>query len=245
VEKPEFFDSPVTRPHNLIKKGETEGNDQVVKLCANYFKVSSRNPVAMKMYRVKFEPEMFNPKYCRNLVDNLKDKLGVYVFDGKDSIYLLNEPPRTSFDTSLRNGEEFKLRFTFCRDIEYTEATYFQIMNLVIRKSLQDMKLELIGRSYFDPFASMMIHGAKLQIWPGYATAIRQYERSLLLCCDFAHKVIREETVLEILRECEQDSTRGRIEYQAMAKKRIVGITVISSYNNKNYRGLLLIFMNN
>ncbi|KAL7051545.1 hypothetical protein ACKWTF_004499 [Chironomus riparius] len=234
-EKPEFFDSPVTRPDNLVKKGETERKDEVVKLCANYFKVSSMNPVAMKMYSVDFEPPMFNPKFCKILVNNLKDELGVHVFDDKNSIYLLNEPSQSSFRTALRDGSEFTLRFTFRRKIEYNEATYFQIMNLVIRKSLQDMNLELIGRNYFDPKASMTIHGAKLQIWPGFATAIRQFEKSLLLCCDFTHKVIREETVLSILKDCQQASRDDR-EYQMMAKKRIVGMTVISAYNNKNYR---------
>jgi aubergine-like protein len=195
------------------------------------------------MYTIDFNPDMYNPKLRKILVDNLKDELGIYVFDDRNSIFLLNEPQQSTFTTKLRDGQEFSVRFTFRRDIDYTEATCFQIMNLVIRKSLQDMDLELMGRNYFDPKGSMTIHGAKLQIWPGFATAIRQYEKSLLLCCDFVHKVIRQETVLDILRDC-QAAARMEKEYRMVAKQRLVGTIVISTYNNKNYRSKLQIKFN-
>lgn len=241
VVKSEFFDSPVTRKENFVKKGETEKSDEIIKLSANYFKVSSLNTVAMKMYTVNFDPPKWNRKICSILINNIQQELGVHVFDGKNIIYMLKEPRKSSFNTALRDGEQVSIRFTFLRDIEYNEGNYFQIMNLVIKKSLKDMNLELIGRNYFDPKGSMAIHGAKLQIWPGFATAIRQYENSLLLCCDFVHKVIREETVLDILRDCLR-TTRDDNEYRKMAKSRLVGITVISVYNNMNYRGKLLYF---
>ncbi|XP_070499434.1 protein aubergine-like [Chironomus tepperi] len=186
------------------------------------------------MYTIDFDPPVYF-KICGTIINNLKDELGAYVFDGKSSIYLLNEPRKTTFSTALRSGDKYTLRFTFRRNIEYNEANYFQILNLVIRQSLQDMNLKLIGRNYFDPKESLTIHGAKLQIWPGFATAIRKYEKSLLLCCDFAHKIIREESVLDILRDC-QRSSRDDNQYHIMAKRRLVGITVISVYNNMNYR---------
>ena len=36
------------------------------------------------------------------------------------------------------------------------------------------MKLELIGRDYFDPQAAILLKQYKLELWPGYVTSIRQ-----------------------------------------------------------------------
>lgn len=40
----------------------------------------------------------------------------------------------------------------------------------------------------------------RLEIWPGYVTTITRYEGGLLLMCDVSHKVIRQETVYDIIR---------------------------------------------
>jgi len=39
----------------------------------------------------------------------------------------------------------------------------------------------------------------RLEVWPGYITAIRRYEGGLLLLTDVKHRVLRTETVLDIM----------------------------------------------
>lgn len=41
----------------------------------------------------------------------------------------------------------------------------------------------------------------KLQIWPGYKTTINQYEDRLLMVTEITHKVLRMDTVLQMLQE--------------------------------------------
>ena len=43
-----------------------------------------------------------------------------------------------------------------------------------------------------------------MELWPGYVTSIRQHEDSILMCAEITHKVMRRETVLDLLNECQQ-----------------------------------------
>lgn len=48
------------------------------------------------------------------------------------------------------------------------------------------------------------------------------------------HKLVHEDNVLRVIQECMR-STRGG-DYQYAVKKRIIGQTVMTGYNNKSYR---------
>ena len=38
----------------------------------------------------------------------------------------------------------------------------------------------------------------RLELWPGFITSILQYERSVMLCADISHKILRMDTVLDL-----------------------------------------------
>ena len=42
----------------------------------------------------------------------------------------------------------------------------------------------------------------KLELWPGYVTSIRQHETNILMCCEINHKIMRQDTALELLTAC-------------------------------------------
>lgn len=74
-------------------------------------------------------------------------------------------------------------------------------------------------------------HG--IQLWPGYSTSIKQHERDLLMMAEIKHKLMRSETVLQILQRCFHDN---RNNYQHDFKTLILGTIVYTKYNNKTYR---------
>lgn len=41
-----------------------------------------------------------------------------------------------------------------------------------------------------------------MELWPGYLTSIRQHENDILMCAEITHKVMRQQTVLDILNDC-------------------------------------------
>lgn len=49
----------------------------------------------------------------------------------------------------------------------------------------------------------------KLQLWPGYETSIGRYENDILLCAEISTKVMRQESVLDVLNQCANDRNRN------------------------------------
>ena len=97
-------------------------------------------------------------------------------------------------------------------------------MNIIFRRCLSMLKLTEIKRDFYDPDAATEIpvrtnvtinslirkklisysiqQQHRLQIWPGYLTSIRQHESNLLLGVEIIHKVMRNETAMDVLGKC-------------------------------------------
>lgn len=72
-----------------------------------------------------------------------------------------------------------------------------------------------------------------ITIWPGYTTSIRYHEHDILVCAEVTHKVMRDQTVLDIVR---QEYRSDRNEYRENVERLLLGRTVLTAYNNKTYR---------
>lgn len=72
-----------------------------------------------------------------------------------------------------------------------------------------------------------------IELWPGYTTSIRQHERSILMMTEIKHKLMRTETVLELLNRCYQEN---RTRYRESFLQQVLGMVVLTRYNNKTYR---------
>lgn len=71
-------------------------------------------------------------------------------------------------------------------------------------------------------------------MWPGYETSIRYHEgKRILLNCDVAHKVMRTDTVYDLMNEIHQSNPR---DFEIVFRQKVLGITVLTDYNNKTYR---------
>ncbi|TSU24211.1 Piwi-like protein 2 [Bagarius yarrelli] len=62
-----------------------------------------------------------------------------------------------------------------------------------------------------------------LQVWPGYSTSIKHTDGGLYLVVDISHKVLRNDSVLDII-------------FQDECTKELIGSIVITRYNNRTYR---------
>lgn len=71
-----------------------------------------------------------------------------------------------------------------------------------------------------------------MQLWPGYQTSIRQHERDILLCAEITNKVMRTETILNIM----SDLRNNNRNFRDAVNTEIIGMTVLTDYNNKTYR---------
>ena len=69
-------------------------------------------------------------------------------------------------------------------------------------------------------------------MWPGYVTAVDQYEGGLLLQIDVSHRVLRTETVRDLLVNLAKQGKDIKTE----AEKALLGVSVLTRYNNKSYK---------
>ncbi|XP_013382739.1 piwi-like protein 2 [Lingula anatina] len=90
-----------------------------------------------------------------------------------------------------------------------------------------------VSRHYYDPRHPAMVPQHKLEVWPGYITAIHEREGGLLLLADVSHRVLRTETVLDVMNTILHQKQSG---FQDECTRQLVGCTVITRYNNKTYR---------
>lgn len=72
------------------------------------------------------------------------------------------------------------------------------------------------------------ISPCRLTVMPGFVTAIARYETDTLLCADISHKIIRSDTLLDLMYELYQQA-RGDSFYDDCVRK-FVGSIVLTRY---------------
>lgn len=73
----------------------------------------------------------------------------------------------------------------------------------------------------------------KLQLWPGYSTSFGQFEHNLLLNAEIKFKLMRDETLLDIMKRCYNEN---RNNWQDAFTRQVLGTVVLTSYINKTYK---------
>jgi aubergine-like protein len=93
------------------------------------------------------------------------------------------------------------------------------------------LKLIPIGRKFFDPAGAVDLPQHKLTLWPGFFTAVGEYDAGCLVNIDISHRCLRTNTVLDML-----SGMMNQPDFRQKANKLLVGGTVLTLYNKKTYR---------
>lgn len=220
-----------TRPQNLDTKKGNKG--VVVRLHANYFRLEKSTTWNLYQYRVDFAPSVELAGLRNRLMFEQKATLGGYLFDGT-VMFCAKRLPNDVNEIMCKDRDENPIQITirFVGLVSMNTAASLQVLNLILRRAMGGLHLQLVGRNLFDALAKVDVHEHKLQLWPGYVTSIRQHEYDLLLCAEMSCKVMRTETLLEIMQEVYRESRNFKQEFL----NRVLGMTVLTDYNNKTYR---------
>lgn len=153
----EFIDQVESRPENLDKSGNRKGENRVVKLKANFFKVNFQRGINVTLYRVDFDPEVQIRGIKNRLIYQHKEMFGCFSFDGDSLLYLLSplRQPTIELQSADRDGNNFTLRLRMTREIRFTEATFLSVLGSVMRNAMRGLDLQLIGRNFFDAVAKV------------------------------------------------------------------------------------------
>lgn len=79
-------------------------------------------------------------------------------------------------------------------------------------------------------FEQELVRALRVEVWPGYITSIRQHEQDMLMCAEISHKIMRSETVYDIIVRVRNES---RDDFRKALEKTLLGTTVLTDYNNK------------
>ena len=63
------------------------------------------------------------------------------------------------------------------------------------------LKMVEMNKNFYQPANGHMVPQHKLEIWPGYVTAVQDFEGGVMLCCDVSHKVLRTQSAYDIIKD--------------------------------------------
>ncbi|XP_065820218.1 piwi-like protein 1 [Labrus bergylta] len=219
-----------------VKESKMGTSGRSIPLSANFFRILSRPQWVLYQYHVDYKPPMESRRLRSALLFQHDEALGsARSFDGA----LLFLPLRlhskeTVLHSETRNGEKVQITVTLTNELPPTSPVCIQFYNIIFRRILRILDMQQIGRNYYNPNDPLNIPQHRLTIWPGYTTTILNYETSIMLCTDVSHKVLRSETVLDFMYNLRQQC--GNQRFPEICAKELVGLIVLTKYNNKTYR---------
>lgn len=146
-------------------------------------------------------------------------------------------PVRIAKDMSTKKilnvSSLFCVQVTFKFTRESRMADCLRLYNVLFNRIMKVLQFVSFGKKQFDPTAPKIIPQHKLEIWPGYVTAVDEYEDGVMLCVDVSHRVLCQRTCYDLLTHALQSD---RINYHKNAQAAMFGSVVLTRYNNKTYR---------
>lgn len=150
-----------SRPKGLATKNGTSGTK--ITVVANYFKILKRPNWTIYQYRVDFEPEVDNTRLRRGFLHEHRTLLGGYIFDGTIlfSSNHFRAVPNSQYVLELvtksRAGENIAIKIKHVGSVEAADNQQFQVLNLILRRAMEGLNLQLVSRNYFDAQAKVSL----------------------------------------------------------------------------------------
>uniref|UniRef100_A0A673SV85 Piwi like RNA-mediated gene silencing 2 n=1 Tax=Suricata suricatta TaxID=37032 RepID=A0A673SV85_SURSU len=216
----------------FVKQG-SKGTPQFLGL--NLIKIQCHNE-AVYQYHVTFSPNV----ECKSMrFGMLKDHQAVTgnvtAFDGS-ILYLPIKLQKQVLELKSQrktDSAEISIKIQLTKILEPCSDLCIPFYNVVFRRVMKLLDMKLVGRNFYDPSSAMVLQQHRLQIWPGYAASIRRTDGGLFLLADVSHKVIRNDSVLDVMHAMYQQNKEN---FQDECTKLLVGNIVITRYNNRTYR---------
>lgn len=142
------------QPHLVSKQG-AEG--KAISLVTNYFRTQGPKWI-INTYRVDFRPEVEDRMTKRRLIRDHRELFNGYLFDGT-RIFAANrlDIPNNSLEliSKLHEGEEVVIVLKFTGELAMTDSSSLQVLNLIMRRAMSGLNLQLVGRNHYDAAAKV------------------------------------------------------------------------------------------
>ncbi|KAI4495423.1 hypothetical protein M0802_008637 [Mischocyttarus mexicanus] len=227
--------STIATPNKKLEVINRQGTSgTAVKICCNYIDLKLEPDRGLYQYDVKFDPNIDSIYLRRKLLNEHAIELGKALsFDGA----ILYLPQKLLKEETVYNskhptdGSIVTVRCIFIKKENMSDSVHF--FNILFGRIMRALNLVRIGRQHFNPGEAKTIPQHHLEVWPGYITAINEYEGGLKLYIDIKHRILRMETVYDLIMAVHKKNP-ARYKEEIMCE--INGSSVLTRYNNKSYR---------
>ncbi|XP_059960394.1 piwi-like protein 4 [Mesoplodon densirostris] len=207
-----------------------------VKLVTNLFNLDLPQDWQLYQYHVTYSPDIESRRLRiallyshRELSNKAKAFDGVILFLSQKL-----EEKVMELSCETQRGETVKMTITLTRELPASSPVCIQVFSIIFKKILKKLSMYQIGRNFYKPSEPVEIPQHKLSLWPGFSISVSYFESSLLFGADVSYKILRNETVLEFMTNlCH---TTGMSCFTQTCEKQLIGLIVLTRYNNKTYR---------
>ncbi|XP_034547334.1 piwi-like protein 2 [Notolabrus celidotus] len=215
-----------------LNKAGTKGAP--ITIGSNHITIRCKNE-AVYQYHVTFSPNVESMAMRFGMMKDHRPTTGeVVAFDGS-ILYLPVKLKEVVLLKSLRrtDNEEIQIKIKMTKILPPHSDLCLPFYNVVLRRVMKIIGLKLVGRNHYNPENAVVLGKHRLQVWPGYSTCIKHTDGGLYLNVDVSHKVLRNDSVLDVMNMLYQQTKEN---FQDDCTKELLGSIVITRYNNRTYR---------
>uniref|UniRef100_A0A1B0CSE4 Uncharacterized protein n=2 Tax=Lutzomyia longipalpis TaxID=7200 RepID=A0A1B0CSE4_LUTLO len=182
---------------------------------SNYLPLEWMSDKRIYEYSVYFEPLVDSIHLRVKIIGQLQAEIGsVFVFSGFN-VYLPRklDPVKVMHTKLAATQDTIKVTMKLIKVKPEEELAPF--LNNLFNKIMRELKFH------------------KLEIWPGYVTAVDTFEGGLMLNLDVSHRRLSTMTIHEFMTDIYQ---RYKADFHKKVKEALIGKIVLTRYNNETYR---------
>lgn len=114
------------------------------------------------------------------------------------NIFIISQSMRIHFIRET-DKDKMQLIIKLVAELAPTDVTYLKFFDILVRKCLQSMELEEMGRHFYDRTRAIRIEPHHLELWPGYKISMRKHDNDIILAVKITHKILRLDNCLQVL----------------------------------------------
>lgn len=127
---------------------------------------------------------------------------GVRIFDGGSVLYLPIQLPDVKTVFKCKHPiqqSDVEMSINFKKAKRFGECVH--LFNVLFKRVMHTLEYSRVGKNYFDGSNPSLVPQHRLEVLPGYAIAVDEYEGGLMLCLDAQHRVLRTDTALQLMND--------------------------------------------
>lgn len=138
-----------TRPQHIESKVGADG--QKITCEANFFRIKKSPAWNIYQYRVDFEPEILLEKTRRDLIRGINEMFGGgHLFDGTQLFLTIKLDDLIERTVTGEDGAVVRITIKYTAVVSMLEGRAIQILNLILRRAMDGLKLQTVGRNKYD-----------------------------------------------------------------------------------------------